>query len=111
MARPEELPHPWCVPVPLGVGSTGLGDCAHRSICQSPFLYQALKGVAQKWAEPHICGMDPSPGRENPQEKAVVMIIHTWGSSPVIYLALVFVFVLTLEHGSAEGCGNSQHFR
>lgn len=33
--------------------------------------------------------------------RAAVTIIHTCGSSPVIYLALEFVFVLTLEYGSA----------
>ena len=78
MARPEERPQPRRISFPLGVGST-CWDCANRSICQSPFTYQALKAVAQKWAggfpggavvknppaNAEDTGSSPGPGRSH----------------------------------------------
>lgn len=87
------------------------GRCGNRPTYQSPCQYQALQAVAKKLAEPHIWEVEPSPRREKSRGKAVVVIMHTCGSSPVISLAAEFVFVLTLGCGSALGCGNSQHLR
>lgn len=87
------------------------GRCGNRPTYQSPCRYQALQAVAKKLAEPHIWEVEPSPRREKSRGKAVVVIMHTCGSSPVISLAAEFVFVLTLGCGSALGCGNSQHLR